>query len=307
MRCATSFQWNKSFGIIENVMIPPILHSAVTVYKLQGTTVETQKHLPRGKSLQPPDVGCSFILVALHAVEVLCCVRRELCAARRTDWVSDSFESLWLTISSRVLHTQKNLNIILSYTPPDVANILPPMINEYLSNLKRIHENGQSDEYYLLIGDFNLPCLRWNTDGWSLSHVGSTLLQTTASDFVEELSLMGLNQYNIIPNRSDNVLDLCFCNLPLVITATHELTKVDALHPPLSVEIPDLFLKPLVENKTSRFNFRKCDYELVNAHLSKIDWDQVSSILAGLHRKLSFIQSADAARTSYNDGHVFAV
>lgn len=170
---------------------------------------------------------------------VLCCVRRELCAVLQADWMTSDFEAVCLTIFSRTLGANANLNIILSYMSPD-SEYLSTFIMNYYSYFKQIYDNN-SDDYYLLVGDFNLPCLRWDSEGWTVAHIGSTVLQNTACNFVEDLSVMGLNQFNFIHNRCNNILDLCFSNLNLSVTSTNPLTKIDSLHPPLFIEMTDIY------------------------------------------------------------------
>lgn len=204
---------------------------------------------------------------------VLCCVRRELCAVLQADWMTSDFEAVCLTIFSRTLGANANLNIILSYMSPD-SEYLSTFIMNYYSYFKQIYDNN-SDDYYLLVGDFNLPCLRWDSEGWTVAHIGSTVLQNTACNFVEDLSIMGLNQFNFIHNRCNNILDLCFSNLNLSVTSTNPLTKIDSLHPPLFIEMTDIYTKPLCENKITRFNFYKGNYSEINKHLLNINWDQL--------------------------------
>ena len=222
---------------------------------------------------------------------VVCLVRHDFGAECRPEWVnSGSFECVCLTLPARILGTLYNLNIILSYMPPD-SNKLPSYLSEYYTNLKSLYDKHPSD-YYLLVGDFNIPCLQWNPDGWSRSHLGGTLLQDSACGLAEDLCILGLNQYNFLSNCSGNVLDLCFCNLPLIVNESEPLTNIDRFHPPLLINIMDLYTKPLIEHKISRYNFRNCNYESINSHFNNIDWD---------HLFLSTDSVDDAVKAFYDE------
>lgn len=212
---------------------------------------------------------------------VVCCVRRELSAVSLSDWQSNSlYECICFKISARALGTSVDLIVVLSYMPPDAFN-LPNCLDNYLINFNTIHDKYKNVNY-LLVGDFNLPCLSWSGDGWSLTHMGSSLIQDRACAFVENLSLLGLTQHNYTLNHCDNTLDLCFSNLPLEVSATDGLTRIDTFHPPLNIDILDLHIKSFITNKICRYNFRKCDYELLNKYLSDINWDQLLSGIDGI-------------------------
>lgn len=207
---------------------------------------------------------------------VVCCVRRELCAVSLSDWqYNPHYECICFKISARALGTLADLIVVLSYMPPDAFS-LPFSLSNYFNNFNTVYDKYK-DANYLLVGDFNLPCLSWSRDGWSFTNMGSSLIQDRACTFVEDLSLLGLTQYNYTLNHCDNTLDLCFSNLLLEVSATDGLTRIDKFHPPLDIDIVDLYINSFITNKICRYNFRKCDYETVNKYLSDIKWDQLLS------------------------------
>lgn len=203
---------------------------------------------------------------------VMVCVLRDLCATVKQEWACDQIESICVSIPGRRLGTNVNLHIILIYLPPD--NLIASRLQCVLSSFQRLLDLNPSDNY-LLLGDFNMPCIRWSDDNYSLMHVGSTDMQNESLKFIDELIYLGFSQYNLIANSSDNILDLCFSNLGLEIENTVPLSKLDKCHPALLIHFLDLNLKPLKNTTQPHFNFYKCDYESIKQHLNSIDWDNV--------------------------------
>jgi hypothetical protein len=78
--------------------------------------------------------------------------------------------------------------------------------------------SAQSQSNFLLIGDFNLPCISWNEIGPTHNKIGHTEAQTAGIKLTDELSFLGLKQYNTLKNHAGNTLDLAFSNLTLSVT-----------------------------------------------------------------------------------------
>ena len=54
---------------------------------------------------------------------------------------------------------------------------------------------------------------------------------------------MNLNQFNLIPNYKNNILDLCFSNLDLSVTHCFEpISVVDNAHPPIDIQVDNLIV-----------------------------------------------------------------
>lgn len=201
---------------------------------------------------------------------VMLCARRSLCADVVREWTCLGIESLCLRIPAHALGTSTNLLMVLVYLAPDQDN-LPFNLEEVKINISRVIETYPSDNY-LLIGDFNIPCISWTNSGFSLIGGGKEDYQNAALAFVEDLQYLGLTQYNLTRNSCNNILDLCFSSLPLSVTECQPISKLDIFHPPFTVDIIDLHVKSLKPNATQRFNFYKCDYEQINSFLKRQDW-----------------------------------
>lgn len=89
---------------------------------------------------------------------VMVCIRKDLAAEINNKWSCDYIESLCITISSRKLHEAANLHLILIYIPPDNASLSQNL--NVLAAMKKLLRLNRKD-HYLLVGDFNLPCLEW--------------------------------------------------------------------------------------------------------------------------------------------------
>lgn len=206
---------------------------------------------------------------------VMVCALRELCASVRSEWICESVESICVHVVGGRLGSVADLNIILVYLPPD--DNLPGRILSFQNSFTRFYELHPNDNF-LLVGDFNLPGLRWcDNENYSVSPVGGLEVRDVSLKFIDELTYLGLSQYNMIPNSCDNILDLCFCNLVLSVTDCIPLSKLDVFHPALNIVIFDLQFTPFIENPQPRYNFFKCNYDQINNYLMNINWEDVLS------------------------------
>lgn len=204
---------------------------------------------------------------------VMVCIRHELSAVLNGNWYCESIESLCLTISYKTLQSSANLHLILVYLPPDELK-LPEYISSVQNNFTLLYNFSPAD-YYLMVGDFNVPCLKWCDNGYTMQHIGRTETQLAALSFVEEMQFLGLSQCNYHKNSCNNTLDLCFCNLPSTVNLSQPLTKLDPYHPPIEIKIADLYSKPLKEKVLPRYKFYKCNYDCINSFFNTIPWTEI--------------------------------
>lgn len=209
---------------------------------------------------------------------VMLCVRRALGASQCDEWsCAPSTESLCVTIPARALGASVNLHIAIAYVPPD-SNEMQNRLNDVTFNLSRCVDCHSLDNF-LLVGDFNLPQLRWDSVD-RIAHIeGSSVIQNVAISFIDDIGYLGLKQYNFNVNSKGKIFDLCFCTLPLRITSsTNPVLKEDIYHPALHVKINDIYLKSFIERWQPRFNFFKCDYAKINEYLNSINWNNILNI-----------------------------
>lgn len=202
---------------------------------------------------------------------VLILTRRTLGAVHRDLGVCNPTEILWITIPASTCASNFDLHICAAYIPPE-SRQMPSNINFIRQKITSVIELCPND-HFLIIGDFNLPSICWNTDGYTTLKRGSTEVQDASIQLIEALTFHGLKQFNTLKNYAGNTLDLAFSNLPLNINpASAPLLKEDRAHPSFCGVVLDLNIIPLRENTTPRRNFRKADFDCINSYLLEQDW-----------------------------------
>ncbi|CAK1548831.1 unnamed protein product [Leptosia nina] len=209
---------------------------------------------------------------------IFICISRHLKAYARPEWNCRSVENIWLTIphSSLACKERKNLHIGLVYIPPDSEQ--SDRLETFVSAFRSVTESNV-DDYFVVVGDFNLSNINWSAIGPTLLKKGSSKIQIISNIFLNEISNSGLKQHNLIPNSSNNILDLIFSNITLdCVKADSEMVKADTHHPCLKIDVSDLVLSKLHPKPQIRHNFYRANYAEVNKALSQVDW---ATILVG--------------------------
>ncbi|KAH9638410.1 hypothetical protein HF086_017792 [Spodoptera exigua] len=180
-------------------------------------------------------------------------------------------EFLHVALSSQSIGTQEDLHIIVVYIPPDISSIPLHLnsIGQAITDTLALIGNHN----FILIGDFNLPCLTWIDEGFSISSNCSLQMRTAAASLADDLNILGFSQYNLITNTNNRILDLCFSTVPLTVSRCDDpLLPEDSHHPALDIMTTELFLFPLEETHVIRRNYYKGDYKELNKYFNKIDW-----------------------------------
>lgn len=120
-------------------------------------------------------------------------------------------EIVTVTVPARALVASADLCICAIYIHPD-SDRIPADVECLLHIIKCTASTNNLRKRYLVIGDFNLPCISWSNEGPLHSKVGKVDIQNAGV-----MSFLGLEQYNTIKNYAGNTLDLAFSDLPLVI------------------------------------------------------------------------------------------
>lgn len=138
-------------------------------------------------------------------VMILC--SQKLNARTRPDWERKHLdvECLWISIDGRAIISDKDLHIGLVYMPP--GNLLAQRIHkltEWVTDVASLVPN----DYFMLIGDFNLFNIKWNL---SLEpdyfKKGTIELQNAGVNLIYHTNLLGLRQNSNFLNASGNTLD----------------------------------------------------------------------------------------------------
>lgn len=207
---------------------------------------------------------------------VLIMVRKTLQAYTRDDYLCSPAEALWITIPSRTFKSavRHNLHLCSTYIAAGPHHIRD--IDIVHQSLKSLLTSNPLD-HIVLIGDFNLPNIQWLNNNPIYLHRGTADLRNASSNFINDLSLLGFNQYNHILNSHDNILDLVFCNFSIDLQRSNSpLLHEEGVHPSLELELQNLIINPLPMSVNNSNNFiykyRKGDYENIRKAINDIDW-----------------------------------
>lgn len=207
---------------------------------------------------------------------VLIMTLRTIGATKRDLGFCELTEILWVTLPSRTCASAVDMHLCVVYVPPEPHHI-PTDLNLISHKFKNVFESHQNDNF-VLIGDFNLPFISWNSDGYNIVKKGLIAVHDAGVQLIEELTFLGFKQYNKLKNFAGNTLDLVFSNLALIVTACSlPLLSEDRAHPSFSVKIPDLSVTPLRELAAPKRNFRKADYLNMNLYFKEKDWQSLLS------------------------------
>ncbi|CAH0727206.1 unnamed protein product, partial [Brenthis ino] len=187
---------------------------------------------------------------------------------RVNSWETSN-EDLWVNI---ILGT-KTVSICGVYIPPPLNY---ERIEDFMQNVEKIM-NKQT--LMLIVGDFNLPSIKWNTEDECKNNLIPNDLNTISTLVSDFMSVSGLKQHNSISNSFGKTLDLVFSNVSdiRVEVSDFSVCKVDKYHPPLSVEISydDKLQLLLTPESTTRYNFMKADYGVIEEKLKNIIWTEL--------------------------------
>lgn len=174
------------------------------------------------------------------------------------------------------------LFIYSAYIQPSSSSTV---YDDHFTAIKSI-QYSKSDQI-LITGDFNLATCKWqpNDDGFDyIPIIGESESRnaTTARKFTSAMLENDLFQICNIPNKSNNVLDLIYTNIPEISLAE----KADILLIPDSISdkahnqiMCTIECQPITFNSNSTgkpiFCFKKADYDAMNDSLNNIDFDEL--------------------------------
>ncbi|KOB74690.1 Uncharacterized protein OBRU01_08030 [Operophtera brumata] len=197
------------------------------------------------------------------------CKRQAKEANYRSEWERDDLESLWVTVPARCLGSSRDLHIAIVYIPPN--SLLSPRIQIFLEVLSVVCSSSCGS--FIILGDFNLPCISWVSGEPKVLRKGLVEVQNSASDLIAQFSFLDLLQYNMIPNKFNNILDLVVSDLSLTVCkSTSSLVKEDPAHPSLRIIASDFLIPPLRPRARNVYQFKRGDYSNIHDSLIKHDW-----------------------------------
>jgi len=158
------------------------------------------------------------------------------------------------------------------YIPPSSdADVYAAHCN-YFENIFSMSPNTD----ILIIGDYNLPNVRWfnDTNGslqYTLGSVCSNNIRQ-ADTLYAYFNEFNFYQHNNISNMHGNTLDL-FSNLRCirVLPAHDPLLPCDIFHPPLTFSLPISGTAPVEITEQIKFDFKRANFSVINDYLNS--WD----------------------------------
>lgn len=204
---------------------------------------------------------------------MLIAVLKTIGSIRMVKWETDS-ENLWLRLMITQEKKTQYLNICAVYLPPPVQL---QTLDRFLDTVASVIESTGSRT--LIAGDFNLGFIKWeldNSDPQSASMSANNYNNSLGYSFVDFLSLNNLKQINHVKNHQGKSLDLILSNFNniLVHESNRPLSTIDPYHPPLCIEVFSVSPKYLKCKLSSKFNFRKANYQIINDRLNQINWTE---------------------------------
>lgn len=175
----------------------------------------------------------------------------------------NNFEAVWVTL----LTNTSKLHLCCLYIPPTSK------IDIYDIHFNNIFDTASCNPQDLLVilGDFNLPHTSWNLSQNDVILVNPQ--NDTERLLTNFMNLCNLNQYNLVKNSNNRLLDLALSNTNLQISASlHPLSKIDNHHPPLDIHLCLNHLKFLNLNPLTKLNYYRADFEGIIYTLSSINW-----------------------------------
>jgi hypothetical protein len=174
-----------------------------------------------------------------------------------------------LCISLTIKNCDAPVCFLCVYLPQDISQD-QDMIKEFCkyANYFRPNKSG-----FYLVGDFNLPTIKWNT---------SSKANPAGRCFLDYCIASGLKQHIMQPTcKSGNILDLLLCDE----ISQRPLQSIEIL-PPLSTTCDHNIIKfslyvETVQNLCDKippsFDYDRGDYESMNRELAQMNWPEVFS------------------------------
>ncbi|XP_055604713.1 uncharacterized protein LOC129752946 [Uranotaenia lowii] len=206
---------------------------------------------------------------------VLLAVKSRFTAQLIEDSSWNDLELLW----ARIDLGDRKLYLCVVYVPPDRSTDL--VVAESFSHcLSKISSICSPEDDILVIGDFNMPVLKWcpSHGAFLFPDPMRSYFSAPSNIFLDSLSTATLRQINSFENENGRTLDLCFINEgfrnPTIGFAPAPLVKVVSNHPALVVSIDVTDINAPVEETASFYqDFKNVDYESISLVLDSIEWE----------------------------------
>ena len=189
---------------------------------------------------------------------VACAVRSSLLPLRQPDPVGTEMLLVRLRAVSATL--------AVCYRPPD-SDAAIDRVTAALSAVM------PPDCRLVVVGDFNLPEIRWSSTTDVSTGAFPSLRRGTSRDtkFIEMCDMLGLKQWVCQPTRGENILDLVLTRrMPKQVIVRDGLLTSDHMENIATLSVP-VRRQPVVNRRTA-LNYRRADFDGLRRSLSAIPW-----------------------------------
>lgn len=230
----------------------------------------------------------------------LIAIKRNIPALRLTEWELEApYENVWLKISTS---KKRKLFINCIY----INNVSPfDRFMTYLNLLHDIMNRREPDAHFIILGDFNLPCIEWYHDNNACSPMSYE--GRSANELINTLTCTNMRQFNYIKNQYNRILDLILSNIPNIeCNRTLGIVNEDPYHPSVSIKFDSNDINFMKLKRQNKFNFFKADYNSINNSLEAIDWHtlldnlNVNDAVSAFYETLKRIIDAHTPVTKFN-------
>ena len=257
--CAYDIYCFSETWLNDNTVSNQLFGTGYTVYRTDRSPLNSNKSSGGGVLLA---VRSSFITQLVHPP------------------ASAASEEVWMGISL----DNYIVYVCVLYIAPDKVNDAV-LINSHLSSLEWVANRMMPNDQMFIIGDYNLPRLKWrrSPSGSFFPGPAVSTFSPSSTQLIDEYSTAGLHQINDIYNSNDRLLDLCFATNDFVDRLTVEpapaaLVKVCRHHPPLSITVRNVMHQTYNEYSNSLFyNCNRADFTGMNNFFSTVDWGLISN------------------------------
>ena len=183
-------------------------------------------------------------------------------------------------ICQAIICTVVSTNTIVAciYRPPNTPiQSFSNMIKFLQSYIDK--ESNQQHRNILILGDFNLPYLRWINEPVPPQYQYQDL--DSADILLSFMNTNFLSQYVDKPTRQQNILDLVLSNQPNLIKhievsetelSDHNLVTVKST---FGVKPPDHKKPPFQPHTYNNLNFFKAQFDEINHCIGNVNWDEL--------------------------------
>ena len=169
------------------------------------------------------------------------------------------------------------LFVTCSYIPPSSQL---DIYNQHLLAINSITNKMNDSDKILVLGDFNLPSVKWLSlpDSEALTPLTSDAnVNLYTFEIVNRFSDINLYQINSVSNCYDRILDLAFVNYTQyfeIIRIPPVCTPEDNYHPTLCISMMhnNLATNNSLISFKSVPNYNKTDFRKLNALISNVNW-----------------------------------